>query len=164
MLCATLKKANWKIKNYPILNSIASFISLISVFIFFNTVIGIAQILLLSVFFFLITNSESKLFGLLALRGSKRLGHISYSLYLTHMIVLYLLFNTPFIKNIAEKSDIQFWLLAFPGVVIVLSISFLSYYYIEKGGVELGKKFINKLVTGKRRDALQEKFAERVQA
>ena len=144
MLCATLKSMNVNIKSYDLLNSFIAVLSVVLIFTFFHTATGVVQVLLLLVFFFLITIADSQLFGLLSFTGAKRISHISYSLYLTHMSVLYLFFNTPAIKNFCKLGDNQFWLLTFVCTLIVIVISSLCYYFIEKGGVLAGKRFVKK--------------------
>jgi peptidoglycan/LPS O-acetylase OafA/YrhL len=146
MLCATLKSIDVEFKDYPYLNSFIASLCVILVFIFFNTATGVVQVLLLLIFFFLITNTNSQLFGLLSLTGAKRISHISYSLYLVHMSILYLFFNTPVIQRFSKLGDNQFWLLTFPCTLITISITSVCYYFIEKGGVVAGKRFVNKYI------------------
>lgn len=146
MLCATLKKRNLNLEGYTNLSSFIASLTVILVFVFFTTATGVVQVLLLLIFFFLITNANSQLFGLLSLTGAKRISHISYSMYMVHMFILYLFFNTPAIKVISNHGDGQFWSLTFVCTCLVIIISSLCYYFVEKRGIEAGKKFVNKFI------------------
>jgi peptidoglycan/LPS O-acetylase OafA/YrhL len=146
MLCATFKKMSINVKSSAHLNSFIASLAVVLVFVFFNTATGVVQVLLLFIFFFFITNTDTQLFGLLSLTGAKRISHISYSLYLAHLSILYVFFNTPAVRNFSKQGDGQFWSLTFVCTVIVIIVSSLCYYFIEKGGVIAGKKFVKKYI------------------
>ncbi len=88
--------------------------------------------LALGVVFILIARGES-LGGLLTSRGARLLGQVSYSIYLTHGIVLYLLFHAVDQYGwSAEWSDAGFAaFVAFAGILTILS-SITTYRWIEQ--------------------------------
>jgi peptidoglycan/LPS O-acetylase OafA/YrhL len=152
MLCATIKNKINTVRLPTGLDSATAIICLVSVFLFFDSAVGTIQVMLLLVFFFIVANG-CQLFGLLSLRGSHRLGNISYSLYMIHMIVLFLYYNIPQIVHESNKNEIIFWLLSLPCLFLVVIIASILYHFIEKNGIELGKKF-----SGKPSPAIEEKL------
>ena len=79
------------------------------------------------------------------------LGTISYSTYITHMPVL-IIVNQYLVRNIAERGTYEkvgyMILICTP---LVLIVSALSYYFIEKPGIAIGRRIASKL-TGKPRE------------
>jgi len=148
MLCATLKHNGYLRKQHTVLSSILALLCICSVFIFFNTSVGVIQVILLSVFFYLVANGAD-LFGLLSLRGAHRFGNISYSLYLLHMSILYLCFNIPYFEQQGKNSELLFWAISIPCVMALLIISSICYLYVEKGGINLGRRVIQKYFNSK---------------
>lgn len=67
------------------------------------------------------------------------LGEISYSLYLWHVPLLYIMKKTNILTHISLISAIIIF------ITFLLFISSLSYYFIEKGGFNLRKKFEDKI-------------------
>ncbi len=74
----------------------------------------------------------SDLFGLLKMPFAKFLSTISYSVYLLHGIILYLVLNS--LNNVypvASLSPLEYWtVILFAGIIVVL-VSAVSYRYIE---------------------------------
>jgi peptidoglycan/LPS O-acetylase OafA/YrhL len=72
------------------------------------------------------------LFGLLKTRAAVLLGHVSYSVYLLHCIVLYVAVHVlstrlPF----RELSPTQFWLFCLPVAALVVMLGAVSYRWVE---------------------------------
>ena len=67
------------------------------------------------------------------------LGKISYSLYLWHMPILYVMHKLKILSFLSLYSTLVLF------IAILLSISSLSYYFIEEGGFKLRKKMENSL-------------------
>lgn len=141
MLCVTLIKKQFYNYNNQVINSSIALVCLFSVFIFFNDAIGILQIMLLSIFFFLVANGAT-LFGLLSLKGILRLGNISYSLYLLHLVIIYLFFKISVLYELVKQNELTFWLLMVPCTALIIGVSSICYSKIENDGVSFGKKFI----------------------
>lgn len=89
------------------------------------------QSLLLFVFFLFIVHGNS-LFGLLATGSSKLLGTISYSIYLTHCIVLYSVMHFANSRvPLTEISNPAYWGLAAVVALLTVLISSVTYRCIE---------------------------------
>ena len=87
---------------------------------------------------FLIIACGNTLFGLLASSLSRKLGEISYSLYLLHGAVLFVSFR--FIVGIEaarQLSPVQHWWVVLACVPVLIAICCLSYRYIEAPGIRL---------------------------
>ena len=96
-----------------------------------------AGIALLTVFFVVISSGNS-LFGLLSLPGARWMGEISYSIYLVHGIVLWLVMNV--LARIPEFHPSVLWL-AGVGIAVTPLIVFLtsvSYIFIERPCIAMG--------------------------
>lgn len=75
---------------------------------------------------------KSDLFGLLKSNGLIFLGDISYSIYLVHGFILYLLFTYFDVYNFNGVGRIQFYsILPFVMAIVVL-VSSITYRYVEK--------------------------------
>jgi peptidoglycan/LPS O-acetylase OafA/YrhL len=72
------------------------------------------------------------IFGLLTRRSSLLLGQISYSIYLLHGIVLYLYIRAARdVSSLQASWSVHFWIVMIPLCITVVSISALTYRYIE---------------------------------
>lgn len=81
------------------------------------------------------------IFGLLKIQALKWLGDISYSLYLLHGIVLFVVIDMILGRNFVKTfSPFEFWLLIFGLIPVIIIISKISYEYIEKPLIEYGRK------------------------
>lgn len=94
--------------------------------------------LLLLTLVFILVACGNDFFGVLSLPCSRRLGEISYSVYLLHGIVLFATFagwRSP--GSAAAISDAHFWLLTLVLTPIVLVIATCTFLWIEKPGMAL---------------------------
>jgi peptidoglycan/LPS O-acetylase OafA/YrhL len=99
-----------------------------------------AGIALLTVFFVVISSGNS-LFGLLSLPGARWMGEISYSMYLGHGIVLWLVMN--FLARIPEFHPSVLWL-AGVGIAmtpLIVLLTSVSYIFIERPCIAMGHQF-----------------------
>lgn len=101
------------------------------VFLGFDDAHGIPQYLVAFLFFMLILNGID-LFGLLRSRAAILLGTLSYSIYLLHNIVLYVVFLAYHqFQDAGQVSYLTFWgLVGLSGLLAIL-FSLISYRYIE---------------------------------
>jgi peptidoglycan/LPS O-acetylase OafA/YrhL len=82
--------------------------------------------------FFSCIVSGNSLFGLLHLRFMRLLGLVSYSVYLIHLIVLFMIINTVIcFEPIKNLSAIEYWSLLYFAVAIVVILASMTYRYIE---------------------------------
>ncbi len=82
------------------------------------------------VLFILMHQSKLKWMG-----GLEWIGKISYSLYLWHMPILYVMKHTDILTHLS------LWLVIIVFSIFLFAISSLSYYFIEEGGFHLRRKF-----------------------
>jgi len=86
---------------------------------------------LLGVFFLFVAHGYD-LFGLLRTRAANVLGTISYSLYLTHSIVLYVVVGAAdTVMPIARLDAVQYWTVAAVAALACVALSALTYRYVE---------------------------------
>jgi peptidoglycan/LPS O-acetylase OafA/YrhL len=123
------------------LASALAFACLGLVFVWSRGAYGGANTLLLAVFFYLVC-TETTLFGLLTSMPARRLGNISYSLYLVQGLVLSAVFAVPAIRDAALADVLAHWLAGVLCAVLLLVVSALCYVHIEKVGIRLGKRWI----------------------
>lgn len=90
---------------------------------------------------FSIIASGNTLFGALTLRSIRWMGEISYSTYLLHGFMLWLMMQRlPLLIPIDSKQPLTFVLLAALCSCLLIVISSLTFLYIEKPGIAAGKK------------------------
>lgn len=87
------------------------------------------QMLSLAVIFSFIVCGYS--FGVLNHKGLKVLGEISYSIYLVHGLVLYILFTVINIVDLKTISLEKYYLFFFPAALLVSIVSLFTYKFIE---------------------------------
>ncbi|MBB3239017.1 peptidoglycan/LPS O-acetylase OafA/YrhL [Pseudomonas sp. Tn43] len=111
----------------------AAFIAtiLIAVSLFQHEEYSTLQMLFLAIPFAIISLGND-IFGLLKNRGLKSLGEVSYSIYLTHGLILYWAFSTFNIFDFS-KAEVFKFIALLPVVLIVVSgTSVITYLFIEK--------------------------------
>ncbi|MFM7661568.1 MAG: acyltransferase family protein, partial [Bacteroidota bacterium] len=97
--------------------------------------------ILISFSFFLVAFSLSQAKNILVNKLTCFLGKISYSMYLTHFPVLFLMWKLNLL-DIINKQILNFGLRYFILIAITAGISYLTYKFIELPGITLGKKVI----------------------
>jgi len=115
--------------------SIASLIILIYILLNFKTSYGNIQFLGLSIFFAMIVYGNT-IFGLLTLKYSRIIGEISYSIYLTHGLILYILFKI--LIDFNDIKSIYIYLLPLISMIVVI-LSIGTYLIIERPMINKGK-------------------------
>lgn len=129
------KTINFKNKNY-------SFVLLLLIFIliyFFNNGKDVFP-LALSTLIFIIIASGNSFFNILSNSFSRLLGQITYSLYLFHGIVLFIVFKFVIGYNqVAQFSDNKYWITITCCIFPIVLISQISYKYIELPFINLFK-------------------------
>jgi peptidoglycan/LPS O-acetylase OafA/YrhL len=119
-----------------------SFMFLLLVFIliyFFNNGQDILPLVFSSLLFIMIASGNS-IFGILSNTYSRLLGQITYSLYLLHGIVLFIVFRFVIgYPQAAQLSDNNYWLIIACCIVPIVLISQISYKYIELPFINLFK-------------------------
>lgn len=112
---------------------------------FFNSTQGILPWALTTLAFIIIACGNS-IFGLLKLKASKLFGQISYSMYLLHTILFFVVFRMIFgVDESSKLSLYQFWFVIFGIGIALISLSYLTYYKIELPCINSTKRVSNKL-------------------
>lgn len=87
---------------------------------------------------FLIIACGNTLFGMLASDLSRRLGEMSYSLYLLHGVILFVAFRFVIGEAVALRlSPAQHWLVAMACTPLLIATCFITFRYIEAPGMRL---------------------------
>ena len=108
---------------------------------FYPDTFDFLHFILISLFFVLIVFGVD-IFGLLKLRGSIILGEVSYSIYLLHGMVLYVLFSVFFNDVVTELSRSEYYMyMPLVGIVVVL-LSIFTFWFIEKPAILYGKRYL----------------------
>jgi peptidoglycan/LPS O-acetylase OafA/YrhL len=148
MCAASLKRTKPRLNLAGPWYSILGCIALGAACYFFPSAYGAPQILLLAGFFLLIAGGNT-IFGLLLTRAAQRLGSISYSIYLTHGVLLTIAFSIPAVRAFAMLDPLHLWILGLVLGPILTMVASLTYLLIEKPGIALGKRILG----GRRRDS-----------
>jgi peptidoglycan/LPS O-acetylase OafA/YrhL len=86
------------------------------------------------------------IFGILKKSSLILLGEICYSTHLLHGILLFITFHLIIGKVVAiHFSEVQYWICIFMLTPFIITISFLSFIWLENPGMKLSKKLIKKI-------------------
>lgn len=107
--------------------------------IFYPVTLDTIHIMLIAIFFIIIALGNS-LFGLLQSKASKILGEISYSIYLMHGFVLYMLFSVINISDLTMFSLFQYIQIMPMVSLLVLLVAMLTYLTIELPSINYNKR------------------------
>jgi peptidoglycan/LPS O-acetylase OafA/YrhL len=138
MCCASLERKGLMLPLPDWIKSGLVVVILVSVFSFFETAYFAFPILLLGIVFYLII-SGSSVFGLLLTRPARRLGDISYGIYLLQGIVLYFVFTLEPIRVIALASPALHWIVIGLCALLLMTLAAVTHHLIELPGIRLGK-------------------------
>lgn len=143
MAVASLLHENLKLRVPDNISSAIAVACMAMIFVFSHSGYGTVTAMLLTLFFYLVC-SGSSLFGLLLTMPARRLGNISYSLYLMQGLVLTLVFGMTPIRNFAMTSPQQYWLIGIVCAGLLLLGAALGYVCIERPGIAFGKGLIRR--------------------
>jgi peptidoglycan/LPS O-acetylase OafA/YrhL len=120
--------------------TVVALISLMLAFALFEGEYVFNRAILLAAFFIPVALGNS-IFGILSLEPFRVLGDISYSVYILHGIVLYVLYTLLFPATINPQSNayLFYGLMAVTGIVVVV-ISWITYSLVERPFIALGRK------------------------
>jgi len=120
-------------------------IILICLVLFFsNRIYGIESIILLGLAFLLVI-FDGTIFGLLLTRGARRLGDISYGIYLLQGPVLFVVFWPAVIRAGSMSSPWFHWAVVMIAALLLTALSTAAHVVIEKPGVQLGQQLAAKV-------------------
>ena len=138
MLTAAAKPWVAKVDFARPLYSVAAAALMLAVLAIFRTAYDAAPIALLGAAFFLIANGAT-LFGLLATRPARRLGDVSFGIYLLQGFVLSALFASQSARDFALASPWRHWMLIGAGAFMLVGVATAAHALIERPGVDLGR-------------------------
>lgn len=122
----------------------AALLTLIAVFVFFDTIYKPLPIILLTLVFMIIGYGND-LLGAITNRAARRLGTISYSTYMFQGLILTIVFSIPAPRNFGLASPLNYWLMVALCAVLLTALSTASYCLIEHPAIAAGKKFAKSL-------------------
>ena len=144
MLTASLLRAYPKLKGNGVIRScIAIGAGALAILISGSPYTNQATVLL-GLSFFCVASGASA-FGVLTAAGTKRLGNISYSIYLLHGLIINLLMQFPRYNANLVFTTQRFWLVTLLTYGCIIAVSIATYYVIERGGINLGRRVIQSL-------------------
>lgn len=111
---------------------------------FSNTPYATGTTIMLGLFFLLVASGASA-FGVLTTYGAKRLGNMSYSLYLMHGLIINLIVSIEQVRYHIKHSDMRFWVVTSILYAVVVASSSLTFLLIEKTGIHVGRNMIIRL-------------------
>lgn len=95
---------------------------------------------------FICISNGNTFFNVLKNKHLIKLGEISYSTYLLHGILLYLIINNLFgIENTLQISESNYWLIIIGTTPILIILSKLTYEFIEKPFIQFAHKTRKKI-------------------
>jgi len=143
MAVASLLHENLRLRIPHALSSAMALVLLLTVLATSRNGYGTVTAMLLALFFYLVCSGTS-IFGLLTTTPARRLGNISYSLYLMQGLVLTLIFAIDPIRNFAMASPLNYWAIGIVCAGVLLFAAALGYAFIERPGIALGKGLIRR--------------------
>lgn len=122
-----------------------AFVIFISIALFaFDGMYSAVPILLLSIAFALIVFGAD-CFGLFSTTGAKRLGDVSYGIYLLQGPLLLVVFRPLGALVDAQNSALMHWSIATITAICLLAVATLIHIYVERPGMKLGKVVSHKI-------------------
>jgi peptidoglycan/LPS O-acetylase OafA/YrhL len=127
------------------LAAVIALIALALTMTLFRKSFAITPLILLTVFFVVVASGNT-LFGTLKLTSVRWLGEVSFSTYLLHGLLLWLAVRElPALMPADLHQPQAFLAMLAVTTVLLVTLSALSYIYIEKPGIEAGKHVLWRL-------------------
>lgn len=144
MLTATARKA---VAGFgfgtPVWSAVAAGL-IVAVLALFQTAYAALPICILGAAFFLIANGAS-LFGLLVSRPARRLGDVSFGIYLLQGLVLAGAFAAPQVRSFALSSALGHWFVVGCSGLVLISVATVTHAVIERPGIDAGHRLLARL-------------------
>ncbi len=149
MAAAALRRGGWRRggwrRSLPDWLSSALLVTLVTVtFLAYDAVDGPGPVLLLGGAFYLVASGCS-VFGLLLTRPARRLGDISYGIYLLQGLALHLVLRPAPLRAMALSSPTLHWLLVLVSAVLLVLIATVAHVVVERPGIAAGRLLANRL-------------------
>ncbi len=139
MGCATLDRRGWTAGPRDGIASAAAVLLLLALCHLCRSAYTPLAMILLGICFYLVISGCS-LFGLLTLRASRRLGDISYGIYMLQGLVLASLFQYGPVRHFALMSPWRHWTVVLAAAAILVVVATLAHCWVERPGISVGKR------------------------
>lgn len=100
---------------------------------------SLVETLFLGVIFLLVV-SGSSVFGLFKTKAAIALGHVSYSVYMLHCLILIALLGNNSLGVWFVRAPWSFWLSIFMGIIFTIFFSVITFRFIELPCIALGRR------------------------
>ncbi|MBL7912461.1 MAG: acyltransferase [Bacteroidia bacterium] len=118
---------------------------------FFETAYLVTPLILTSIAFILIAGGNT-IFGILSINVSRQIGQLSYSIYLLHTTLLFIIYRMIIGIDVAGKYSVEkFWAINMCLAVVLILLSFATYYFIELPSINSSGKVTKKIYNLKAR-------------
>lgn len=108
------------------------------VLLFFDDVYTTLPVLILGMAFVLIV-FDATIFGVLLSEPAKRLGNISYGIYLLQGPILFVLFTLPSVQPMIKEYAWAHWAIVMFAVLVLLLVATATHVLIERPGIRAGQ-------------------------
>ncbi len=139
MGCATLDRRGWTVRPRDGIASTAAVLLLLALCHLCRSAYTPLAMILLGIFFYLVISGCS-LFGLLTLRASRRLGDISYGVYMLQGLVLASMFQCEPVRRFALMSPWRHWTVILAAAAVLVGVATLAHRWVERPGISAGKR------------------------
>jgi peptidoglycan/LPS O-acetylase OafA/YrhL len=139
MVCASLEKLKLLLPVRLIVGSVLALGLLIVLGFTSEGTYSPLPIIILAAFFFLLV-SGADIFGVLSSGPARRLGNVSYGIYILQGLVLTVILSNDATRNFALSSPIRHWIMVLICALLLFVISAATHLKIERTGMELGKR------------------------
>lgn len=140
MACAASRARGWLGIHNRGFDTLASIILMVLLVYLFQlpTAYAFRAFIILAVMFAIISAGGS-MFGLLHARCSRRLGEISYGIYILQGLALFAVLRQPWIKTYLIISPIGYWCCVVLAGALLISGAMFAHVWLEKPGIALGR-------------------------
>lgn len=139
MTCGSLAYNGMTAKIRDSLASIIVGTLICTIFIAFDSGYNIGVTMLLGGAFYLLSSGCS-FFGLLTSRPARRLGNVSYGIYLLQGLVLTVVLSVHWARSTALRSPLGHWSVILLCAVLLVVVATVTHVGIERTGIDLGKR------------------------
>jgi peptidoglycan/LPS O-acetylase OafA/YrhL len=137
-LVLTALSFGWSASTPEWVRSLVASIAIVISITIFNSPYEVVPLFLLATAFFLIADGAT-LFGLLKTPGARRLGDISFGIYLLQGLVMAAAFALPGAVDSEQHSPVYHWLIATGCGCAIAFVSMGAHVLVERPGVDLGR-------------------------
>ena len=151
MLCASLERNGWTRRLPNLLSSALVVLLTIGAFLTGPGANSPGPVILLGCAFTLVVLG-SDVFGLLSIRPARRLGDVSYGIYLLQGLVLDVVFSSDAARSVALGSAGQHWLMVLLCALLLVGVAAIAHVWIERPGIRAGRAVAGWIPGRKRAD------------